>query len=125
VLNKNPRIRVLQLGLDAQFLTAFTFEDIDEISMSSQELARILIHQGALELEQWRLLYENPADVAANCDWLYIKSSGPDNSPEVIMNKIFRMARMARDPFYHTPKEFILDLEKFRRLRRRLVAGSL
>jgi hypothetical protein len=124
VLQKNPRIRVLQLGLDAQFLTAFTFENIDEISMSSQELARILIHQGDMELERWELLSENSADVATSCGWLYIKNSGPDNSPDVIMKKIFRMPRMARDPFNNT-QEFILDLAKFRRLRRRLVAGSL
>ena len=123
MLNKNPRIWVLQLGLGGQFITAFTFEDIDEISMLSRELARILIHQGDMEMEQRELLSENSAAVVANCGWLYIKSSGPDtgNSPEVIMKKILRMPR---DPFNQT-QEFSLDLEKFRRLRRRLVAGSL
>jgi hypothetical protein len=121
VLNKNPRIRVLQLGLDPQFLTAFTFEDIDEISMSSQELERILIHQGDMEIEQRELLSENSAAVVASCGWLYIKSSGPDNSPDVIMKKILRMPRGR----YYETQEFILDLEKFRRLRRRLLAGSL
>jgi hypothetical protein len=121
VLNKNPRIRILQLGLDPQFLTAFTFEDIDEISMSSQELERILIHQGDMEIEQRELLSENSAAVVASCGWLYIKSSGPDNSPDVIMKKILRMPRGR----YYETQEFILDLEKFRRLRRRLLAGSL
>jgi hypothetical protein len=89
--------------------------------MSSRELARILIHEGNMEMELRELLSENSAAIVANCGRLYIKSSGPDNSPEVIMKQILRMPR---DLFNHN-QEFILDLEKFRGLRRRLVAGSL
>jgi hypothetical protein len=112
IFQKNPRIAKFELGVDAN-LCPITFEEIDEISISSKRLPRIQIYQGELVEASW-----GPG--------LYIKSPMPDNFQDAIMEKIITTSVLPAVPEFRAPiQEFLVDLDKFRMLKEKVAAGDI
>ena len=111
IFQKNPRITKFELGVDAN-LCPFTFQEIDEISMSSKRLACIQIYQDLVK--------------ASLGPGLYIKFPMPDNFQDAIMEKIITTSvHPVAARFEASIHESIVDLDKFRMLKEKVAAGDL
>jgi hypothetical protein len=125
IFQKNPRITKFELGVDANHLCPFTFQEIDEISMSSTRLACIQIYRG----EDSITAESGPGgllDDGTDFGWLYIKNPTPDDIQDAIVEKIITTSVHPVEPgFESSIHEFIVDLDKLRMLKEKVAGGDL